>query len=93
MKLDLIRLGEQLAKENNAAHDLWSWLPSHAIAVKHHRDYAAEHCPSNGDVMKEAAMYLGHLKHPEVALTLEEQVWFTRCPCGCVATAAWPSGS
>jgi hypothetical protein len=32
--------------------------------------------------MKEAAMYLGHLKHPEVALTPEEQEWFTNCPCG-----------
>ena len=81
-KHDLIRLGEQLAEENNAAHDLWSWLPSHAIAEKHHGDYASEHCPSNGDVMKEAAMYLGHLKHPDVALTPEEQEWFTNCPCG-----------
>jgi len=87
VKLDLIRLGEQLAEENNAAHDLWSWLPSHVIAEKHHGDYASEHCPSNADVMKEAAMYLGHLKYPavtngEVALMPEEQEWFTRCPCG-----------
>jgi hypothetical protein len=82
VKIDLIRLGEQLAAENDAAHDLWSWLPSHTIAVKHHGDYGSEHCPSNQDVMKEAAMYLGHLKHPEIALTPEEQEWFTRCPCG-----------
>ena len=84
MKLaqELIHFGQQLADENAAAFDLWSWLPSHAIAVKHHGDYASSHCPSNVDVMKEAAMYLGHLKRPEVPLTLEEQEWFTSCPCG-----------
>ena len=82
MKHDLIRLGEQLAEEQAAAHDLWSWLPSHKIAEKHHGDYASEHCPSTNDVMKEAAMYLGHIKHPDVALTPEEEEWFTSCPCG-----------
>lgn len=78
----MIRLGEQLAKEDDAAHDLWTWLPSHKVAEKHHGDYALEHCPTNADVMKEAAMYLGHLKHPEIPLTPEEEEWFTSCPCG-----------
>lgn len=81
-KSDLMRLGEQLNKESDAAHDLWTWLPSHKIAEKHHGDYASEHTPSVGDVLKEAAMYLGHLKHPDVALTPEEEEWFTSCPCG-----------
>jgi len=78
---ELIQLGQQLEAANNAAHDLWTGLPSHTIAQKHHGDYALEHCPSNVDVMKEAAMYLCHLKHPENVLTPEEQEWFTRCPC------------
>jgi hypothetical protein len=82
VKLDLIRLGEQLAEENNTALDLWSWLPSHAIAVEHHGDYASEHRPSNRDVMMEASMYLAHLRRPEDALTTEERKWFTSCPCG-----------
>lgn len=82
LKRDLIRLGEQLAEENNAAADLWSWLPSHEIAEKHHGDYASEHCPSNRDVLMEAAMYLARLKRPEAPLSLEEQRWFTSCPCG-----------
>lgn len=82
VKLDLIRLGAELAEENNASTDLWSWLPSHAIALKHHGDHAANYCPSNRDVMVEASMYLGHLKHPNVPLTPEEQEWFTSCPCG-----------
>lgn len=84
MKLaqELIRFGEQLAAENAAASDLWSWLPSHKVAVKHHGDYAAEHCPSVRDVMTEAAMYLAALQDPSREHTLEEQEWFTRCPCG-----------
>lgn len=84
MKLadELIRFGQQLAEETNAAHDLWTWLPSHKVAEKHHGDQADQHQPSNADVMKEAAMYLGHLKRPEVPLTPEERDWFTSCPCG-----------
>lgn len=82
MKLDLIHLGEQLADENAAAHDLWTWLPSHAVAKKHHGDYAAEHCPSNADVMREATNYIAHMRHPERPLTREEQEWFESCPCG-----------
>jgi hypothetical protein len=82
LKHDLIQLGEQLAAENNAAHDLWTWLPSHKVAEKHHGDYASEHCPSNADVMKEAAMYLGHLQRPDVPWTIEETDWFESCPCG-----------
>jgi len=82
MRQALIQLGRQLEAETNAAHDLWTWLPSHEVAQKHHGDYASEHQPSNADVIKEAAMYLGHLKHPDVALTPEEKEWFTSCPCG-----------
>jgi len=81
IKLDLIQLGEELAEENNAAADLWSWLPSHAIAEKHHGDHADNYRPSNRDVMVEASMYLAHLRRPHVPLTPEEQKWFTRCPC------------
>lgn len=84
MKLaqELIRFGEQLAAENTAASDLWSWLPSHKIATKHHGDHAGEHCPSVRDVMTEAAMYLAVLQDPPREYTPEEQEWFTRCPCG-----------
>jgi hypothetical protein len=78
---ELIQFGQQLAAEKDAAHDLWTWLPSHKIAAKHHGDYASEHCPSNQDVMKEAAMYLAVLQDPPREYTTEEQEWFSRCPC------------
>ena len=79
---DLIRFGQQLADENAAASDLWSWLPSHAVAVKHHGDYAGQHCPSNRNVMVEAAQYLATLKHPDQPVDDETRDWFQRCPCG-----------
>jgi hypothetical protein len=80
---ELIRFGEQLTAENTAASDLWSWLPSHKVAVKHHGDYAHEHTPSNKDVMHEAALYIAQLLDgSQRDYTEEEKEWFTRCPCG-----------
>lgn len=84
MKLaqELIQLGQQLAAEHDAAHDLWTWLPSYRVAQKHHRDHASEHRPSNRDVMVEAAMYLANASRADTTMTPEEEEWFTRCPCG-----------
>ena len=90
LKSELIRLGAQLSEEDNAAHDLWSWLPSHRVAEKHHGDYAVEYQPSMAELMKEASMYLAHLKHPGLPLTPEEQDWFERCPCGDIHGEAVP---
>lgn len=81
-KNDLIQLGEQLAAENNAAAQLWTWLPSHAVAVQHHGDYAAAPCPNNHDVMLEAALFLANVRRPDTTPTAEETEWFTSCPCG-----------
>ena len=84
MKLaqELIQFGQQLADESAAASDLWSWLPSHKIAAQHHGDYASEHCPSNKDVMHEAALYLANASRTDTTMTAEEEEWFMRCPCG-----------
>lgn len=79
---ELIRFCAQLSEENAAASDLWTWLPSHKVAQKHHGDYVDVHCPSNKGVMTEAAMYLAHLSRPDEPLSTEEQEWFTSCPCG-----------
>lgn len=80
-RADLIRLGQQLSDEDEAAADLWTWLPSHAVAEKHHGDYAIEHRPSLRDILVEAAMYLGHLKVC-TPLTPAEVEQFETCPCG-----------
>jgi hypothetical protein len=84
MKLaqELIEFGQQLSAENDAAHDLWTWLPSYKLAQKHHGDYASSHRPSNRDVLVEAAMWIANTSRADTAMTPEEEEWFTRCPCG-----------
>lgn len=74
------QLARQFEAEDNAASDLWSWLPSHKAAEKAHGDYASEHQPALADLMKEAAMYFSHLKgYEHTKAEIEE--WFG-CPCG-----------
>ena len=72
-------LARQLEAEDNAAFDLWSWLPSHKAAEKAHGDYASEHTPDPADVMKEAAIYIAFLRGREIGQAEVEQ-WFG-CPC------------
>lgn len=73
------QLARQFEAEDNAAFDLWSWLPSHKAAKKAHGDYADEHRPELADLMKEAAMYFAYLKgHEHTQAEIEE--WFG-CPC------------
>ena len=49
----LIRFGEELAETKSSAYDLWTWLPSHREAKKHHGDYACEFTPPIQTVMIE----------------------------------------
>lgn len=82
IKSTFIQLGETLAADRDAAFSLWTWLPSHKIAEKHHGDYADTVCPTVNDVLVEAAMFLAYLKDEKRAWTPSEEEWFERCPCG-----------
>lgn len=62
LRHDLQSLARELEAEDNAAFDLWTWLPSYKAAVASHGDYASEHTPSASDVMKEAAVLLSVLR-------------------------------
>lgn len=78
-----IALGNQLAEESNAAHDLWTWLPSCKVTQKHHGNYVDEFTPSATDIMIEAAMHLGVVSSTEkIPPTIDERSWFERCACG-----------
>jgi len=81
LKEQIVLLGHKIEEENDAANDLWSWLPSHREAVKFHGDYAHEHRPSNADVMKEAAIVFGKLKHNELIIDGDPTEPFFQCPC------------
>lgn len=79
----MISLGKQLEEQQNAAHDLWSWLPSYKVAEQHHGDYASNFQPSVKDVLTEAALYVACVKDgTQRDYNQEERDWFTRCPCG-----------
>jgi hypothetical protein len=78
-KSEIMSLARTLEEEDNAAHDLWSWLPSAKAAKACHGDYDSEFRPDNADVMREAAMYLAHLKGYDKSADQREG-WF-ECPC------------
>lgn len=80
MKEDLMALARTLEHENDAAADLWSWLPSAKAARACHGDYAFEHRPANADVMREAAAYLAFLNGYDKEED-RKAGWF-ECPCG-----------
>ncbi len=81
LREDLIRLGHELAEENNAAFDLWTWLPSYKAVQAAHGDYASEHKPSPADVMREAATFIGHKLAPTPE-QIREAGDLYQCPCG-----------
>lgn len=59
LKSEIRILSHQLDVEDEAAFNLWTWLPSYKDAKEKHGDYADEYRPTNADVMKEAAIYIG----------------------------------
>jgi len=77
----IIELGHQLAEEQNAAADLWTWLPSHRRAQAGHGDQAHEHRPSVCDVIIEASTFLSHRMKPTVAQAMEAGEIY-QCTCG-----------
>jgi hypothetical protein len=79
LKDDIQRFAHELEAADNAASDLWTWLPSYKAAERAHGDYASEYQPDHATVMKEAAMLFAELKgfdHSDA----EIEEWFG-CPC------------
>jgi hypothetical protein len=61
-------LSRTFEMEDEAASDLWSWLPSHYFAKKLYDDYADEKRPSNSEVMREAAVLFSLIRHQDALL-------------------------
>jgi len=79
LRYGIQHLARELEQEDNAAHDLWSWLPTYKAAKACHGDYAFNVTPSVTDIMIEAAKYLSFLN----GYDKEEEKkggWF-ECPC------------
>lgn len=89
VRRSLIDLGAQLQAEDEAAFQLWSWLPSYRAAEKAHGEHACEHRPSVRDVLAEAAEYLSHKMNPTPE-QVQEAGELYRCPCGECGTGFQP---
>lgn len=80
IKNEIIRLANELENEENAAFDLWTWLPSYKAARANHGDHSSQYRPNVSDILKEASMFIsflyGYSKDKE-----QEAGWF-ECPCG-----------
>jgi hypothetical protein len=68
--------------EDNAASDLWTWLPSYEIAKKNHGDYAFNFQPTIESLMVEASMVLANYKNGKPFGTGTEYWPENECPCG-----------
>lgn len=76
---DLMRFAHELEQNDNAAFDLWTWLPSHKKAEDCLGDYYIEVQPSQNEIMKEARRYIAHGCNPT-----QEQLdndYQYQCPC------------
>lgn len=74
LRFQLTSLTREFDAEDNAAFDLWTWLPSYKAAQQHHEDHAGDFKPSNADVMIEAAQHFAAIKNVNNT---------TACPCPC----------
>lgn len=81
MKDEIVQMAHTFEMENDAAHDLWTWLPSHKEAEKYHGDYASEFMPSVADVMIEATLFIAHKLNPSDVQRREAGEMYL-CPCG-----------
>lgn len=81
LKAEIVQLAHTFERENDAAHDLWTWLPSHKEAEKHHGDYASEFIPSVADIMIEATLFISHKMDPTEEQRREAGEMYS-CPCG-----------
>jgi hypothetical protein len=88
LRSEIASLARQFSEEDNAAFDLWSWLPSHKAAEKFHGDRAFNFRPSNADVMREAALVFSLAKYTTDddraswwKRNKEEADSFFKCPC------------
>lgn len=81
LREDIKRLAHQMEGEDNAAYNLWTWLPSHAAAQKAHGDHAGNYKPSVLEVMNEACEFISHRLHP-TPQEREEAGELYVCPCG-----------
>lgn len=82
---DIISLAHQLEEEDNRAFDLWTHLPSHEAAHKHHGDNGDLFTPSVVDILIEATFYISYLNQNidgDLQALSDGRKELFSCPCG-----------
>jgi hypothetical protein len=75
----IISLGRKLKGYNDAAYDLWTWLPSYRKAKKCLGDYACNIRPGHAEVMREACDFISDACDPSKERL--ESHYLYQCPC------------
>jgi len=81
LRAEIQNLAHEFDAQDNAAFDLWTWLPSHREATKYHGDYASEFMPGIADIMIEASMVLCRMKNGNPVIDGDPNVDHFQCPC------------
>lgn len=71
----LLDFARQAESESEAAHDLWTWLPSYRVATAAHGEYAINHRPSLVEILREATAVLVKVHGGD------DDFPFAQCPC------------
>jgi hypothetical protein len=82
LRNEIQNFAKELEEQDNAAMDLWSWLPSYREAKKYHGDYHHEFQPSIADIMKEASTVFAKTKYDEPIIDGDDRQPRFQCPCG-----------
>lgn len=69
------QLVHQMDREDEIAHDLWTWLPSHAAAEAILGDHSHNAQPANADIMQEASYFFMVLRGGKIRKS-EAIEWF-----------------
>jgi hypothetical protein len=76
---ELTNFVHQVEKSNDAAYDLWTWLPSYRKAKKCLGDYSCNVRPTNSEVMKEACDFIADNCNPDAERLNSHYLY--QCPC------------
>lgn len=80
-RYELLKLSHELEAESNAAHDLWTWLPSYKSAQKvHNMNFIQNLGYTVENVLIEACELFSYIKGYDLTATKKENF---SCPCGC----------
>lgn len=82
LRSEIRELARRFDDEDNAAFDLWSWLPTHRRAQKDHGDYAHEYRPPLSIIMEEAAAVFAALRDGPLTPEAEARI-LEEFPCQC----------